>query len=87
MFDRMCGMHRARFWSQQGYPNLVRARAARAEKVRQRKLEEWKRAELKRTPYALLDDPSRELRPRRPKSKLVKPPAPLPSRKSRPGDF
>src|SRR5262249_26241902 len=34
-----------------------------ANKVRQRWLEEWKREDLKRTPFALLDDPLDELRP------------------------
>ena len=33
-----------------------------ANKVRLRKLEEWRRAELERTPFALLDDPPDELR-------------------------
>jgi hypothetical protein len=51
------------FWETQGWENLVRARAAKAEKRRLRKLEEWKQAELRRTPYALLDDPPEELRP------------------------
>ena len=34
-----------------------------AEKVRLRRIEEWKREELKRTPFAILDDPPDELRP------------------------
>jgi hypothetical protein len=42
----------------------VRARAAKAEKNRLRKLEEWKRAELRRTPFAALDDVPAELRPK-----------------------
>jgi len=41
----------------------VLARAAKAEKRRQRKLEEWKREELRRTPFALLDNPPPELAP------------------------
>jgi len=41
---------------------LVRARAALANKVRLRRLEEWKREELRRMPFALLDDPPEELR-------------------------
>jgi hypothetical protein len=45
-------------------PNLVVARAAKAEKRRLRKLEEWKREELRRTPFALLNDPPEELRPK-----------------------
>jgi hypothetical protein len=61
-FDRMCGLHRAAFWEPQGYFNLMLARAAKAEKRRLRKLEEWRRGELERTPYALLDDPPEELR-------------------------
>src|SRR5262245_37204446 len=31
----------------------------------QRLLEEWKREELRRTPFALLDDPPEELRPKK----------------------
>jgi hypothetical protein len=40
---------------------LVRARAALADKVKLRLLEEWKREELKRTPFAILDGPPPEL--------------------------
>jgi hypothetical protein len=46
-----------------GFPTLVLARDAKAEKRRQRLLEQWQREELKRTPFALLDDPPEELRP------------------------
>jgi len=60
--NRLGGLHRAAFWRALGFPNLVRARAALANKVRLRGLEEWKREELRRTPYALLDDPPPELR-------------------------
>ena len=42
---------------------MVRARAAKAEKRRLRLLEEWKREELRRTPFAILDEPPAELRP------------------------
>ena len=59
----MCSLHRNAFWKSLGYPNLIRARAALAEKVRLRRIEEWKREELKRTPFAILDDPPDELRP------------------------
>src|SRR5262245_60341841 len=38
-------------------------RPALANKVRQRRLEEWKRKELQRTPFAILDEPPAELRP------------------------
>ena len=41
------------------------ARAALANKVRLRRLEEWKREELRRTPFALLDDPPEELKPKK----------------------
>jgi hypothetical protein len=57
------GPKRAAFWRALGFPNLVRARAALANKVRQRKLEEWKREELRRTPFAILDEPPPELFP------------------------
>ena len=63
------GPKRAVFWRALGFPNLVLARAAKAEKRRLRRLEEWKWEELKRTPFAILDEPPPELsqvkRPRR----------------------
>ena len=58
---------RAAFWRKLGFPNLVRARAAKANKRRLRLLEEWEREELKRTPFAILDEPP-------PESSLVKRP-------------
>jgi len=61
--NRLGGLHRAAFWRSLGFPNLVRARDAKAEKRRQRRLEEWKQQELKRTPFALLDDPPPEVSP------------------------
>ena len=63
MFNRMCGLHRAAFWETRGWEKLVRARVAKAEKRRVRKLEEWWQEERKRTPFALLDDAPAELRP------------------------
>ena len=57
------GLHRAAYWRQLGFPNLVLARAAKAEKRRKRKLEEWKQEERRRTPFALLDNPPSELAP------------------------
>jgi len=67
------GPKRAAFWRVLGFPNLERAPAARTNKRKQRQLEEWKQQELKRTPFALLDDPPAELvavkRPRRPRAK------------------
>ena len=64
-YQRNAGLHRARFWRSQGFPNLVLARAALANKVRLRRLEEWKQQELRRTPFALLDNPPEELRPKK----------------------
>lgn len=61
--NRLHGLARARFWRSLGFPNLVLARAAKAEKRRPRKLEEWKQEELRRTPIALLDKPPPELAP------------------------
>jgi hypothetical protein len=61
--NRWKGGRRAAFWHALGFPNLVRARAALANKVRLRRLEEWKREELKRTPFAILDEPPPELSP------------------------
>jgi hypothetical protein len=46
-------------------PTLVRARAAEANKRRLRLLEEWKREELQRTPFAILDEPPGERRPKK----------------------
>ena len=57
------GRKRAGFWRALGFPNLVLARAALANKVRLRRLEEWKREQLRRTPFAILDEPPAELRP------------------------
>jgi len=57
------GPKRAAYWRELGFPNLVRARAVRTNKRRLRLLEEWKRRELERTPYALLNDPPPELAP------------------------
>jgi hypothetical protein len=61
--NRWKGQHRAAFWRKRGFPDLVRARPALANKVRLRRLEEWKREELRRTPFAILDEPPAELRP------------------------
>jgi hypothetical protein len=44
---------------------LVGARVAKANKRRLRLLEEWKREELRRTPFAILDEPPEELRPKK----------------------
>jgi len=41
----------------------MRACAALANRVRLRRLEEGKREELRRTPFAILDKPPAELRP------------------------
>jgi hypothetical protein len=57
------GPKRAAYWRALGFPNLARARIARWEPRRLEKLEEWKREELQRTRYALLDNPPEELRP------------------------
>jgi hypothetical protein len=45
------------FWRSLWFPNLVLARAAKAKQRRLRLLEEWKREELQRTPFAILDQP------------------------------
>jgi len=55
---------RAAFWRSLGFPNLVLARAAKANKRRLRLLEQGKREELRRTPFAILDEPPGELRPK-----------------------
>ena len=61
--NRLGGLHRAAFWRELGFPNLVRARAALANKVRLRRLEQWKQEELRRTRFAILDEPPPELAP------------------------
>jgi hypothetical protein len=43
----------------------VLARAAKAKKREERLASEWKREELRRTPFAILEQPPGELRPRR----------------------
>jgi hypothetical protein len=58
-------LSRARFWRSLGFPNLVCARAAKADNRRLRLLEEWKRKELQRAPFAILDEPPGELRPKK----------------------
>jgi len=55
----------AAFWRSLGFPNLVLARDPKADMRRLRRLEEWKREELRRTPFALLDDPPEEFRPKK----------------------
>ena len=51
---------------------MVLARAAKANKRRLRLLEEWKQEELKRTPFAILDEQPPELSPvKRPRRSLA----------------
>jgi hypothetical protein len=57
------GPKRAAFWRALGFLNLVRARATLANQVRLRRLEQWKQEELRRTPFAILDEPPPELAP------------------------
>jgi len=72
------GPKRAAFWRSLGFPNLVLARAAKANKRRQRLLEQWKQKELKRTPFAILDEPPPELSPvKRPRRSLATKPQDL----------
>jgi len=50
----------------------VRSRAALANNLRQRLLEEWKREELKAHAFAILDEPPPELSPvKRPRQSLA----------------
>jgi hypothetical protein len=55
MFDRLCGLHRAAFWRKQGFPNLVRARAAmakiRAERRRQEAARQFSQFAIKSEHY------------------------------------
>jgi hypothetical protein len=59
--NRWKGRRRAAFLRKQGFPNCALARAAWARMREQRQLEDWKREELQRTPFAIPD----ELRPRK----------------------
>jgi hypothetical protein len=69
--NRLGGLHRAAFWRELGFSNLVLARAAKANKRRLRLLEEWRQQELRRTPFAILDEPA-ELSPvKRPRRSLA----------------
>jgi len=63
--NRWKGRRRAASWRSFVFPNLVLARAAKAKKREERLASEWKREELRRTPFAILDEPPGELRPRR----------------------
>src|SRR5215831_20012724 len=69
LFDRMCGLHRAAFWREQGFPNLVRARAAMAKIREQRRREEAARQfsqfAIKGERYEDLLPPAKPSRPRR----------------------
>ena len=69
---RAQGLSRAEFWRSLGFPNLVLARANQSNKHTLRLLEEWKREELRRTPFAILDEPPPELSPvKRPRQSLA----------------
>ena len=59
------GRKRAAFWRSLGFPNLMLARAAKANKRGLRLLEEWKQKQLQRTPFAILDEQPSELRPKK----------------------
>ena len=53
------GPKRAAYWRTLGFPNLALAREAR---WGGHKLEQWKQEELRRTPFAILDEPPGGLR-------------------------
>ena len=56
MLNKWKGRRRAAFWRQQGFPNCALARAAWCRQRGKLLLEQWKREELKRSPFALLDE-------------------------------
>jgi len=53
----MCGLNRAAFWREQGFPNCALARAVWRRRCHQLLIEQWKREEKLRTPFATLADP------------------------------
>ena len=56
--NRWKGRHRAAFWRELGFPNLVLVRAAWAGRRKDRQLEEWKQEEVRRMRFATLDEPA-----------------------------
>jgi hypothetical protein len=48
-----------------GFPNLLRARVVKANGAGCACSEKWKREELQRTPFAILDEPPSELGPKK----------------------
>jgi hypothetical protein len=52
--NRLGGLHRAAFWRSLGFPNLVRARAAKAKKREQRLKLERIQAAKRFSPFALM---------------------------------
>ena len=69
MFNRMCGLHRAAYWRELGFPNLVRARAAmakiRAERRREEAARQFSQFAIKGEHYEDLLPPPKPSRPRR----------------------
>jgi hypothetical protein len=59
-FNRLCGLHRAAFWRELGFPNLVLARAALARKVAKSKALEQARLF---SPFAILDEAEQYVEP------------------------
>jgi hypothetical protein len=54
--NRLGGLHRAAFWRELGFPNLVLARAAKAKKREQRLRLERVQPAKRFSPFAMMDD-------------------------------
>jgi hypothetical protein len=57
LLNKWKGQHRAAYWRELGFPNCERARAAWRRQRHELLLEQWKREELRRSPFVLLNDP------------------------------
>jgi len=88
--NRLGGLHRAAFWRKLGFPNLVRARAAkariRAERRRQKAAKLFSPFAIAGEHYEDLLPPAKPARPRRRqfyKSRVLKPKPVKPERRNR----
>ena len=54
--NRLGGLHRAAFWRAPGFPNLIRARAAKARKREERLKRETLKVARQVNPFALAED-------------------------------
>jgi hypothetical protein len=57
MLNKLKGRHRAAFWRPLGFPNCARARVAWRRERHELFLEQWRREELRGTPFVNFADP------------------------------